>query len=590
MRPIFRTRQKLLAITLPLVLFPLILILILNSLITGSLIKSFILERLDNSNRQINDNFDLLTDQMEEIMRGIIINNDVQRFLIQRDISHGTINEINSFLKLYNFGHIREIVLGDNQGNIVQTNEQSAVTYRAILTSHIQSEITDTYAKQVWTFHDDDISGNAGRFLFISRYLRHLDLNVDPGILIFKISPAVLDEVFDRRLMVEGADYLLFDQHDQLVFHSTRPELVGAPIDRVLADYDALRDLLRLQNAGAKLGRNIISFHLNRRTGWKIFGIIPYRIAMKQLRRMQSIIYLIMLFAAAVTMAVEYATTSMFTKPIQELERAMHSFRDGGFDTRVSVRSEDEIGEMGKSFNLMADEISALLKTIQQDQEALTAAELESLAYQINPHFIYNTLDNVHMLSRSTGDERIGRLIISLTKFLRISLSKGHNTISISEEFEHVTNYLNIQRIRFGETFDFTVALEPAIAELQIVKFILQPLTENCINHGFRDIESGGRIAVTGAGSRKEVVIAVEDNGAGMDPKTCRRLNSLPSLSTEEMRQAFPESRGGYGIGNVIARLNICYGKDYRIEFFSDDSTGTRCVLRFWNLPASASK
>jgi len=575
--------------TLPLVLVPLALVLILSSWLAGAYIKTLILERLDYSNEQINDRFAHFADQMEDIMRRMIVNDDVQESLTQSAISHGRQNRISGFLKLYNYGAIRDILYMDNRRNIIQTHEFSAATLQSISESHIQSRLSGTYAKQVWTFHEDDISGDEGQFLFVSRYVRHLDLDVDPGLLVFKIDPKILDDIFGCWIMVAGADYLLLDHDHRVVYHSTHPEWISYPADSVLENREILENLSEPQLPSAERSRYLFSRHVNRRTGWKILGVVPYRTAMHQLRRIQLIFYLIMVVAVMGTITVVYLTTVKFTEPIRDLEHAMHAFRDGKFDTRVTVKRKDEIGEMAKSYNLMADEISSLLDTIQKDQEALTAAELESLAYQINPHFLYNTLDNVHMLARTSDDDRITQLILSLTKFLRISLSKGHNVISLQDEFEHVENYLNIQRIRFGGTFDFRVNLDPEIAGLGIVKFILQPLAENSISHGFRNMETGGFVDILGRRVDGKIEIRVEDNGSGIDEETRTKLNKLFELPPDEILRAFPGTDGGYGVGNVIARLRIYYGKKFRLFYDGIEPRGVRCTLLFDELNANIS-
>lgn len=574
-------------VTLPLVLAPLVLVLALNSWLAGSFIKSFIFEELDNSNRQIGENFDRFTDQMENNMRAMIVNADVQMSLMLPDLSFSTLNSINAYLKFYNYGPVSAIVYLDNRGNIVKTKEYASVTPKRISESHVQAGLRGTYGQQVWTFYQDDIFGDSGRFLFITRYVRHLDLNVHPGILVFKIDPSILNTIFDSRVMVDGADYLLADQDGQIVFHSGNSEPVGSQAAQLLDYNKYLETPFGDRTRPPSRNSAIFSYHLNDRTGWRILGIIPYRTAMRQLRRMQFTIYVVMLLAAIGTVAVVYAATLRFTNPIRELERAMHDFRDGKFETRIQLRRDDEIGEMGKSFNLMADEISTLLKTIQKDQEDLTAAELESLAYQINPHFIYNTLENVHMLARTSGDDRISRLIVSLTKFLRISLSKGHNIISLADEFSHVEHYLNIQKIRFGNTFDSKVSYDPAVGNLNIVKFILQPLAENSISHGFENTESRGFVKIMGEKTDDGIIITVEDNGVGIAPEICERLNALPGLPTEKILGAFPMEKGGYGIGNVVARLSIYHGENYYLNFSNSKTGGGLCTLSFKNLKSS---
>ncbi len=169
------------AITLPLVLVPLLIVLALNSWLAAGYIRSFIIEKLDYSNKQINDKFDRLANQTEDIMRRMIVNIDVQRSLTEPEVLHGTTTAINSYLNFNSYGSIRDILIMDNQQNIIQTHELAAATFQNVAASHIQTGIAGTYGKQIWTYHQDDIYDDRGEFLFISRYVRHLEFNVEPG-------------------------------------------------------------------------------------------------------------------------------------------------------------------------------------------------------------------------------------------------------------------------------------------------------------------------------------------------------------------------------------------------------------------------
>jgi two-component system sensor histidine kinase YesM len=235
----------------------------------------------------------------------------------------------------------------------------------------------------------------------------------------------------------------------------------------------------------------------------------------------------------------------------------------------------DEITELGMSFNIMIGKIKELLDSKIKEQENLKKAELRALQAQINPHFLYNTLDTIIWMAESKKTDEVVKIVSALSNFFRISLSKGMDWITIGEEVERIRSYLTIQKMRYRDILDFKIEVDEDVAENTILKLILQPLVENALYHGIKNKRQGGTIRVRAR--RKgpdEVLLEVEDNGIGFMPQKLAQLR----LELEDDSGDF-KFESGYGIGNVNKRIRLYYGKPYGLSVQSEYNTGTRVTL-----------
>jgi len=180
----------------------------------------------------------------------------------------------------------------------------------------------------------------------------------------------------------------------------------------------------------------------------------------------------------------------------------MRTVEQGNFDVRSDIRSDNEIGDLGKDFNIMVAEIKNLLRRITQEQEQKRKSELKALQMQINPHFLYNTLDSVIWMAEGGKQNEVITMSSALARLFRLSISKGKEIISIGSEVEHVVSYLTIQKIRYKDKLDYRIEVDGAIKTYKTVKIILQPLVENAIYHGIKNKETGGTIIIRGVKGR----------------------------------------------------------------------------------------
>lgn len=265
---------------------------------------------------------------------------------------------------------------------------------------------------------------------------------------------------------------------------------------------------------------------------------------------------------------------SIYT-PIKKLHDVTTTITKNDLQTLMTSDNVDEITELGLSFNIMIGKIKELLDAKIKEQENLKKAELRALQAQINPHFLYNTLDTIIWMAESKKTDNVVEIVTALSNFFRISLSKGMDWITVEEEVERIDSYLTIQKMRYRDILDFKIELDESVSKKTILKLMLQPLVENALYHGIKNKRQGGTITVrVNRKGEDEILIEVEDDGIGF---TTEKLSQLRAELADDSGDMKLES--GFGIGNVNKRIRLYYGRPYGLSIQSEYSTGTRVML-----------
>src|SRR5262245_17379765 len=260
--------------------------------------------------------------------------------------------------------------------------------------------------------------------------------------------------------------------------------------------------------------------------------------------------------------------------PIKKLHDVTTTIARHDIEALVTADNADEITELGLSFNIMVGKIKELLDAKIEEHENLKKAELRALQAQINPHFLYNTLDTIIWMAESRRTDQVVELVRVLSRFFRITLSKGKDWITVREEIEHVESYLAIQKMRYRDILDYRIDVPDEIRDGQMLKLTLQPLVENALYHGIKNKRNGGEIVVSGRRLNGGLLqIQIEDNGIGMTQEQLAQIRAL--LDAESGGAVVAES--GYGINNVNQRIKLYYGQEYGLAIESKYLHGT-CV------------
>jgi two-component system, sensor histidine kinase YesM len=300
-----------------------------------------------------------------------------------------------------------------------------------------------------------------------------------------------------------------------------------------------------------------------------------YQVMREGFARWQIFSIILIFSAIAFSVVAAWALSRSIYTPIKKLHDVTTTITKNDLQALMTSDNVDEITELGMSFNIMIGKIKELLDSKIKEQENLKKAELRALQAQINPHFLYNTLDTIIWMAESKKTDQVIKIVSALSNFFRISLSKGMDWITIGEELERIKNYLTIQKMRYRDILDFKIEANDGVAENTILKLILQPLVENALYHGIKNKRQGGTIVVRAM--RKggdEIQLEVEDNGIGF---TTEKLAQLRAELEDDSGDIKLES--GFGIGNVNKRIRLYYGKPYGLSIQSEYNTGTRVTL-----------
>jgi len=310
-----------------------------------------------------------------------------------------------------------------------------------------------------------------------------------------------------------------------------------------------------------------------------------YRVMSEGFTRWE-IFYLVLLIGAigfAVLSA--WAISRSIYNPIKQLHDVTTTITKDDLQVFMTRDNVDEITELGMSFNIMIGRIRDLLDSKISEQENLKKAELRALQAQINPHFLYNTLDTIIWMAEAQKTDQVIEIVSALSSFFRISLSKGRDWITIGEEIERIKNYLTIQKMRYRDILDYRIEIEAGVEKNTILKLILQPLVENALYHGIKNKRGGGTIIVRAQQKNAdEILLEVADNGIGFTPEKLAQLQAELADDSGEIKL-----ESGYAIGNVNRRIRLYYGKQYGLAVTSEYSTGTCASLIIPAIKDSAS-
>lgn len=265
----------------------------------------------------------------------------------------------------------------------------------------------------------------------------------------------------------------------------------------------------------------------------------------------------------------------LITTPLNKVGVAIRKFSKGDFNQKIEITTEDEIGEVARCFNKMVEDI----KTLIEENYVITLKEKESeliaLQAQINPHFLYNTLDTFYWKANEDGNEELADNIIALSQLFRLVLNQGQGEITVENEIELVSRYLQIQRMRFSNRLEYTIDIDACLKKEKIPKLIVQPFVENAIVHGFENVGTSCKIIVTGKKEDNMIHFEIEDTGIGMSQSQIDAIWDGESESKDYARQRI----GRYAIKNIKERLELKYQEKFTLRIESSVGKGTKVIL-----------
>lgn len=299
---------------------------------------------------------------------------------------------------------------------------------------------------------------------------------------------------------------------------------------------------------------------------WSLFGIQQKDVLLEQMNGVKRTTLYFMIFFLLFTSLLSNKLTALLLNPLYKLQRLMHEVENNHLNVRFASRSSDEVAQVGFQFNRMLDEINRLIDDVRLSESGKRKAEMRALTAQMEPHFLYNTLNTIYCKSVLGENEEVNEMILSLSQMFQLGLSGGKDWNTLEDELLHAEQYCLIQQKCYEGLFDFEVTvLDESVLNCLLPKILLQPIVENSIQHGFKDITFGGQIHIQVDRQNNLVHLIIEDNGSGMDA----------AMVSQAMLQP-PVSKKGYALNNIVNRLNLFYGEEARIELCSIPGKGSR--------------
>lgn len=315
-------------------------------------------------------------------------------------------------------------------------------------------------------------------------------------------------------------------------------------------------------------------------TGWNIVGVVPLQEIVEEANSIRQLIIISVLLSIIFAITLHLFVSTRLTRPVRILKNKMQLAASGFLEAKVVLAGTDEIADLGNSFNIMIGKIRMLLDQSIREQQEIQKSDLRALQAQINPHFLYNTLDSILWLAQSEKKDQVVQMVMALSKLFRISLSKGKDLITLEKEIEHLQSYLTIQQMRYRDILDYQIDIDSSLHSLHILKMTLQPIVENALYHGLKNKRGKGLIRITAALEDEDnFLIKVEDNGKGISETRLQELRKdlmephVPQVTGNEVS-------GGFGLHNVHRRIRIYYGEAYGVQINSSEGEGTDVTIR----------
>ena len=566
------------------VIFATVAVLILSAvvIVTGVSMKFTNTSIFENSSeythtiiQQMNQNIDSYIDYMENIAYLISSNEDVQDYLFDEKIDnegrYRILNQLQTILDsrsdIRNVGIISKngrMLINDGSKSVNQDLDLNTQEwYSTALEKPNGPILTSSHVQHI-------ISGERPWVITLSRGIRDRSGSGEKeGVFFIDLNYSAISELCDQSTVGTKGYAFILDAKGNIVYHPQQQQLYNELQTEnisLIMDTDEDTVLTGTGNDG-----KLYSISRSGKTGWTVVDCTSVRELLRKSRQAQSVYVLTAIILVIVALLFSRFMARSITLPIQKLRDSMKKVQEGDFSVSdVVVDSKNEIGSLTKSFDVMTHRIHELMEQNVHEQEEKRKSELKALQSQINPHFLYNTLDSIIWMAEGKKNEEVVLMTASLARLLRQSISNEDEVVPIANEVEYARGYLTIQKMRYKDKLEFQIEVDSSILYIPLIKLVLQPIIENAIYHGLKYKESKGLLIVKGFMKDGNAVLQVIDDGVGMDEETLAHIYDKHKVNYHS---------NGVGVYNVQKRLKLYYGEDYGITYTSELGKGTTATI-----------
>ena len=506
--------------------------------------------------------------------------NIVQEF----DISSEKFAEQFSLLYEVNSDKIESLALYGNEGRLIASepvavekenidvkgqdwykNAESAIENVHFSIPHIQNLYEDGLYRYHWV-------------VSLSRYVDINDGEIPgSGVLLVDMKYSVIEDVLKQiNDSSEGIYYYMISRDGQMIYHPRKTEMArGLFEENSLKASGYEEGTYEITTDGHK--ESVVVGNIAY-TGWKLIGVVPESVQTARINNFRYYIFTTIMVLMMMLLEGNRLISRKISKPIRKLDESVKTYEAGG-KTDIYIGGSSEIRHLGYSVQRSYERIETLMEEIIRQQNERRKSELDALQSQINPHFLYNTLESITWMIEAQKNEEAVIMISELAKLLRVSLSRGKTIIPVKDELQHSRSYMNIQFVRYKERFQMEFQTDKEIEDYCIVKLVIQPILENAIYYGVgnMDEDDEGKITVRGEKKEDDIYIIIEDNGMGM------RKEVLENILKDNNK--VPKHGSGVGVINVHSRIQLMFGEQYGLEIYSEPDEGTRVVIHIPAIP-----
>lgn len=516
---------------------------------------------------------------MEQI--SLAVQNDVQLVDYLQNSSNSSSAEY-SFIqqRLGNYiqarNDISDIIIVGHDGTVISGDPDTALNpwtnvsekewYKEAVEGAGQTVVSSSYVQNI-------VAGRYSWVVSLSREIFSPNRNESLGVLLVDLKFNRIKDLCQSLVVGRKGYNFIIDSEQNYIFHPTQQlvysDLRNEPINSIYSILGSTEE--KYYHANDKY----FMIETSPITGWHIVSVTYDSDIVTDWQYVQvSYAFLGLVLFLIVGFATNRISTGI-TKPVRKLQEVMKSVDTGEFRLVGPIKATDEIRELAREYDTMVGHVRNLMEANVIEQELKRKSDLKALQAQINPHFLYNTLDSIIWMGEMGQNKEVVLMTSALSRLFRISISKGREFISISDEIAHVESYLTIQEMRYKDKFEYSIDIDPKLYNCTILKITLQPLVENAIYHGIKEVDHKGLLRIAGKEIGGNIELEVIDNGKGMTSEEMDNLNR--SLHTHINTSGL--SGHGMGVHNVHERIQLYFGEDYGLSYFPADGGGTRITV-----------
>ncbi|MCX7709849.1 MAG: sensor histidine kinase [Clostridia bacterium] len=559
----FSLKNKVLIFSIALMIIPLVSLGIIAYTKSSEIIK----QKVSLSNyytvSQIGNNIELITRDIRDTSLYLIQDKDVRDFLKMSGSEPGDVigmqkERVSETLKQLMISKplIYSTYLKSYQGMSI---DEKGVNNK--IDKETEKRVLDLKGGYIWTYNTiiDYYNKPIQVFSLIRAFNDINNITNKLGILKIDLRMDAIYNSFKNNTIGKQGEFLIVDNGSRIL-SSLDEEKLGSilPEELILKNgYPEKSGYFEQQINGEEF---VVTYYCIENTDLKLINLVPIKELLKENLFIQKAMLLTSLVSIIVCIALAFLVSSRVLSPLKQMRTLMKKLEREDFDVYIEPKGNDEITLLSKSFNKMSAKLKEVINLVYSAQLKQKEAELKALQEQVNPHFLYNTLDTIYWMSRMEHAFETGKIIEALSKLFRLSLNSGKDITSVKSEVEHLKNYMVIQQVRYEDMIEFKLSVDEAVLDCKTIKLVLQPLVENAIHHGIEKKGEKGIIEVTVSTDGNNLIYTVKDDGLGIDMEEINTL--LKNVS---------DSNRGFAIKNVNDRIKLYFGDSFGLSFRNED-------------------